>query len=50
MELKDEGRVNIDFIPVVYFNGSNLEYTEINIEKNNEYLISLIRKALKLNK
>jgi hypothetical protein len=46
MELNDKKCVNQDFIPVVHFNGSNLEYTEINIEKKYEYLILLIRKAL----
>lgn len=40
-------KVNEDFIPVVHLNGSNLEYTEIIIEKKYEYLISLIKKALK---
>ena len=38
--------VNEDSIPVVRKNGSNLEYTEIIIEKKYEYLISLIKKAL----
>ena len=42
-------KVNEDFIPVVHLNGSNLEYTEIIIEKKYEYLISLIKKALKNN-
>ena len=40
-------KVNEDFIPVVHLNGTNLEYTEIIIEKKYEYLISLIEKALK---
>ena len=43
-------KVNEDFIPVVHLNGSNLEYTEIIIEKKYEYLISLIKKALKNTK
>ncbi len=40
-------KINEDFIPVVHLNGSKLEYTEIIIDHNYEYLISLIRKALK---
>ena len=39
-------KINEDFIPVVHLNGNNLEYKEIIIEKNYEYLISLIEKAL----
>ncbi len=39
-------KVNEDFIPVVHLNGSNLEYTEIVIEKKYDYLISLIKKVL----
>ena len=37
-------KVNEDFIPVVHLNGSNLEYTEIDIEKKHEDLISLIKR------
>lgn len=39
-------KVNEDFIPVVHFDGVNLKYIEIDIEKNYEYLKSLINKAL----
>ena len=46
MNIKGKKEVNEDFIPVVYFNGSNLEYIEIDIDKKYEYLISLIKKAL----
>ena len=45
--MKDQNRVNEDFIPVVNKNGAMLKYVEISIEKKYEYLISLIRKALK---
>jgi len=46
MNIKGKKEVNEDFIPVVYLNGSNLEYIEIDIDKKYEYLISLIKKAL----
>lgn len=46
MNIKGKKKVNEDFIPVVYLNGSKLEYIEIDIEKKYEYLISLIQKAL----
>ena len=39
-------KVNEDFIPVVHFDGANLKYIEIDIEKKYEYLKSLINKAL----
>lgn len=44
MNIKGKKEVNEDFIPVVYLNGSNLEYIEIDIDKRYEYLISLIKK------
>lgn len=44
MNIKGKKEVNEDFIPVVYLNGSNLEYIEIDINKKYEYLISLIKK------
>ena len=33
MNIKGKKKVNEDFIPVVYLNGSKLEYIEIDIEK-----------------
>jgi len=47
MNIKGKKEVNEDFIPVVYLNGSNLEYIEIDIDKKIRISYITYKKSIK---